>query len=137
MGRGKSVPLTLAKIKAAPAGNLWDSIQPGLLLVTNKRRRQTFKVRYDLEGKQRFKTLTPDYPMLELDKARAMAAEIREKAKDGVPAIIAGEITVDGVIDVFLKNPRYPLSKLSKNYKRQWHGHSHYWHKQITHYILT
>lgn len=120
MPRGKAIPLTDAKILAAPVGNNWDSVQPGLLVTTNKRRRQTFRVRYDLEGKQRFKTLTPDYPMLPLDKARRMAADIREKAKDGAPATIAGDFTVDTVVDEFLRLPRYPLSKLSKVYKEQW-----------------
>lgn len=121
MARGKAVPLTDSKIKSAPVGSTWDSVQPGLLVVVTKKKRRMFRVRYDLDGKQRFKVLG-DYPMLTLDKARLLAYDIREKAKQGAPAVVAGDITVADVVDQFLRNDRYPLCKLSKCYREQWYG---------------
>ena len=119
MGRGKAIPLTDTKIDSAPVGRLWGSRQPGLLIVTSPKCRQSFKVRYDLNGKQRFKVIG-DYPMLTLDEARKIAHEIRAKAKTGAKPAIKGEIMVAKVVNEFLRNPRYPLSKRSTTYQMQW-----------------
>lgn len=103
--RGKAKKLTdVSKLKWKSDGperqQHWDAECPGLLVRVypapgdaRATGRRSFYVRYDQDGKQRFKLLG-QYPELDLLTARRLASEVRAKAKAGLPTESTTTVTV-------------------------------------------
>lgn len=104
-------------VSTSPETEYTDAESSGLKIVVTRKGRKLFRMRYTLSGNKRSMDLG-DFPALDLNKARQMAQEIREQARQGIDPKAAKQI--EKVMPSFKQFCIAVYLPLAQQHKRSW-----------------